>query len=334
LRSFIDTRKTLIKASQFAPFFNVMPMDLTMYYWCLYLSVSRHFTEGNFEHWISEQFLEIANKGRMAQNLRLYWSETEDKLIRVGILSHAKVTTESGETVACYHVHPMYTLLSRALMNDEIWKEARFAVIRQALVWGFDYRTRKSKGWAKVEWDGLDTQHEDHLHNWRATALAWAVQDGKPLAEVERMGVSLVDCVGMVLTRPEWGSPRAVRLLAPHYRAYAEAQIAHDEGDLPHAKALFERNLATEPVAADLDATGILRRCYAKSLLRWGACAAKQMARDGKIPNFEQRMKDVAESWILVCKPENMMNGLAALMAENSGGHREPREPVCRRSGR
>ncbi|KAG7284761.1 hypothetical protein NEMBOFW57_009372 [Staphylotrichum longicolle] len=52
--SFIDTRKTLIKASQFAPFFNVMPKDLTIYYWFLYLSVSRYFTEGNFEHWISE----------------------------------------------------------------------------------------------------------------------------------------------------------------------------------------------------------------------------------------------------------------------------------------
>lgn len=224
------------------------------------------------------------------------------------------------------------------------------------------------------------------------------MEDGKPLAEVERIGVSLVDYVDMVLTRAEWGSPRAARLLAPHYRAYvlravttgllrpgsvptgsdlyailtytrglwelegsainstaeaksalvqaalgavdrwraaggrdlprpqeisyhqlryAEAQIAHDEGDLPRAKALFERNLSTEPVVADLDAAGILRRCYAKSLLRWGACAAEQMARDGKIPDFEQRMKDAAESWILVCKPENMMHGLAALMAEN-----------------
>lgn len=48
LPSFIDFDETLIKATHFAPFWNLMPKDLTLYYWFLYLFASKYHREAAY----------------------------------------------------------------------------------------------------------------------------------------------------------------------------------------------------------------------------------------------------------------------------------------------
>ncbi|KAG7284484.1 hypothetical protein NEMBOFW57_010859 [Staphylotrichum longicolle] len=230
LPSFIDFNATLIKVNQFAPFWNIMPKDLNVYYWFLTLFASKYFQEGTIGNWLSDEWRDVVYDAQMARTLRTHWPGIETKLIQAGILNHATITKKSGATLPAYHIHPLCTLLARATHSPESWANARFAFVRAALLWDPDYKTRGTVDWARLVWDGSPVpQHEDHLHNWRNAALAWAVADGNPEEEVPRMGLSLFDCAYRLVTGVAWSGPRQARMMAPHVAAYLlQAHMAVD----------------------------------------------------------------------------------------------------------
>ena len=216
--SFTDFKTTRVRADQFAPFWNLMPKNLTIYYWFLYLSDSRY-PEYSRTKWISQEFQDFVNNKPMARKLRRYWPDIEKKLINAGILTHATITKKNGVEIPCYHLHPICTLVSRVCMDDRGWREARFAFILQALLWDPGYKSLETE-WAKAEWDDQGPQHDDYLHNWRAIAVGWSIQHGDPLEEVKPMGDNMVDCTYNLAINTAFNNPRQDRLLIPHIRAY------------------------------------------------------------------------------------------------------------------
>jgi hypothetical protein len=221
LPSFVDFDKTLITLDGLAPFWNLMPKDLNMYYWFLYLPVFKNCTEGSLADWLSDEFRDLVHNARMGQMLRVYWPDIETKLIQAGVLSHATITKNNGDEIPCYHVHPVFTLVSRTQLGEKLWDHARFAYVRQALLW--DPNFHKPGGtahWTSVSWDGSGPQHDDLLHNWRAMAVAWSIQDGNPIEEVDRMGATVLHWVYNLILYVTWNNPRQARLLVPHIRTY------------------------------------------------------------------------------------------------------------------
>ncbi|KAL2135253.1 hypothetical protein VTI74DRAFT_9238 [Chaetomium olivicolor] len=222
LPSFIDFDNTLISATQFAPFWTLLPQDLTAYYHFLYLPSTRT-SEGTFADWLSSSFLAALSFSTMSSKLTTHWPSISTKFFAAGILlSEATITRKTTPTpLQVYHLHPLYTLLARAMLTPTAWQRTRFAYIRHTFLWDSDFVTRKTIEWSSLRWDGDATlQHDDHLHNWRFPALHWALQDGDPFAETERMGVTLFDCAyRLVLTLP-WDNPRQARLLVPLLRSY------------------------------------------------------------------------------------------------------------------
>ena len=191
--SFVDFNTASISVVQFAPFWNLMPKDLTIYYVSLSWPLE-NLRQASIHDWRSDESLKLAANTQMGRIVRTHWPDFEAKLIKAGVLNHATITKKNSTTVPCYHIHLLVTLYTRASMDmgSQVWTHTRFAFIRQSLLWdpndlGLD--------WAEVCWNNDPIHpHDDHLHNWRPTAMAWAVQDGNPLQEINRMRVSLFDC--------------------------------------------------------------------------------------------------------------------------------------------
>jgi hypothetical protein len=244
LPSFINFDDTMIQTTHFAPFWNIMPKDLNYYYWFFYLFASKYFQEASYANWISKEWQDIVNDSQMAHTLRAYWPEIESKLIRVGILQHAAITGRDGQQVPCYHVNPVYTLLSRTAVNKGAWKEAKFAYIRQALLWTpsnpfLDDSNRNE--WTGVVWDGME-QHEDLLHNRHAQGMGWANQGGDPEEQVKRMGITLFSLHYRTSVGSWWTKPRQSRLLIPHIRqhlSYVHMIASERPASVPTKRELF-----------------------------------------------------------------------------------------------
>ena len=220
LPSFIDFDETRIGANQFAPFWNLMPKDLTLYYFFFYAFASDYWQEAAYADWISKKWQDYVNRSVPARTLKTHWSDIESKLIRVGILQHAVITQRDGKQMPCYHVHPVYTLLSRTTMSKKAFKGARFAHIRQVLLW----KPRKRGDFYQIEgttvvWDGIE-QNEDYLQNKTAQAMGWAFQDGDPEDQVQRMGVTMFSLHYGHSVGSWWTKPRHRRLLIPLIRKY------------------------------------------------------------------------------------------------------------------
>jgi hypothetical protein len=220
LPSFVNFDETMIAAHQFAPFWNLMPKDLKYYFWFCFVFESEYYQEGAYADWISKKWQDIVDGSQICRKLKTHWSGIESKLIRVGILQHAVITRRDGEQIPCYHIHPVYTLLSRTKITKAAWKEVRFAHIRQVLLW--KSRTQDDSyqnEWISVAWDGIE-QNEDYLHNKTAQAMGWAIQDGDPEEQVQRMGVTMFSSHYSHSVGSWWTRPRHRRLLIPLIRKY------------------------------------------------------------------------------------------------------------------
>ena len=191
-RSFIDIDETLVTLSHFAMFWNLMPQNLDYYYWFLYLSSSASHREGSFGYWITQDFQEYVEKSQTVRTLHRHWPGIESKLLRAGFLEHAIIKMGSGEQCACYHVHPILTLIGRSSLSEDALKEAKFAYVRQMLLWDKPRNDSFTSRVVGADWNGAE-QHEDYVHNLRAVAMAWSL-DGDVTEEVERMGLSVFDC--------------------------------------------------------------------------------------------------------------------------------------------
>ncbi|KAK4186668.1 CHAT domain-protein [Podospora australis] len=247
LPSFIDFNKTFISPVHFAPFWTLMPKDLNVYYWFLYLSSQKYFQEGTYANWVSQEWKDAVSSAQIVC-LKAHWSDVETKLINAGILNAVTITRNNGQQTSCYHVHPIYTLISRSFLREEGWQTARFAYIRQALLWDkayivghiprdkVAYKAKLDAGevasdrdddggegmeWRMIQWDSSQTrQHDDHLYNWRVVAVGWSQQDGKPLEEVEKSGMTIFDLTYRLMTRAVFGNTRQGRLVKPHVHAH------------------------------------------------------------------------------------------------------------------
>ncbi|OAQ59803.1 CHAT domain-containing protein [Pochonia chlamydosporia 170] len=219
LESLSDADATGVTVYHLCPFWNLMPKDLHMYYWFFGLSTYEGVPEYNLKTWLSQNFRRLVEMAPTGQSIRAHWPDMERRLMSMGILSHATITKQNGDSMPCYHVHPIFTLLSRGLLNEAGWKQARFAFVRAAILWDSHDNKYGADNWASVKWDSghQGPQHEDYLYNWRAIALAWSVKDGNPVEEASRMGISLFDCVYRLITDALYGNPRQGRLLIPHF---------------------------------------------------------------------------------------------------------------------
>ncbi|KAL8994420.1 MAG: hypothetical protein Q9169_005607 [Polycauliona sp. 2 TL-2023] len=189
--SFIDFDETLINLNQLAMFWTLMPQNLDYYYWFLYLSFYTSYREGSYGYWITQGFQELVEKAHTGRMLRKNWPNIESKLLRAGILEHAVVKLDNGEQMACYHVHPILTLIGRSYLSEDALEQAQFAYVRQMLLWEKPRDGPHTSRIIGVEWSGAE-QHEDYVHNLRAIAMAWSL-DGNVTEEVERMGLGMFD---------------------------------------------------------------------------------------------------------------------------------------------
>lgn len=199
-----------------APFWNIMPKDLKIY-------KSFLFSYPNFDlavkDWLSEDFVLLINESSLyAQLMSGLWPSVERRLIQTGILSHATIG-QPNEDLPCYHIHPVFTLRSRALLNEKAWNRMRFAFVRAARLW-YSHSIFQTPTWTHVRWDDSGHQHEDLLHNWRVMALAWCVKDGNFLGENLRTSGPLFDCVYQLGAGLVPVIPRLGRLLIPHLTSY------------------------------------------------------------------------------------------------------------------
>lgn len=192
VQSFINLDETRMTLSHLAIFWTLMPQRLDYYYWFLYLSCSMFYGEGSFGYWITQHFRELVEKSQTSRMLRTHWPGIENKLLRAGILEHAIVKMDTGEQRACYHVHPILTLIGRSSLSEEALKEAKFAYVRQMLLWDIPRDGLFTSSVVSTEWNGT-VQHEDYVHNLLAVAMAWSL-DGDVIEEVERLGLSMFDC--------------------------------------------------------------------------------------------------------------------------------------------
>ncbi|KAH7261577.1 hypothetical protein BKA59DRAFT_550073 [Fusarium tricinctum] len=218
--------------SKLAPFWNIMPKDLTMYH-CFWHWFGEFDPEP--ETWLSEAFWR--QHSLEFQVMSWQWRDVERSLIQCGILGHATVGKTNGN-MACYHVHPVFTLLSRAWLSEQQWGRARFAFVRAARLWYSQDRSPPTPDWTHVVW-GSCRQHEDHLYNWRVMALAWCVQDGNTLAEIlceRRPLFSIIYQLGGGIIPV---TPRYSRLLVPHLRSYL-SELYAVTGNLRSTQVLTE----------------------------------------------------------------------------------------------
>jgi hypothetical protein len=176
LPSFIDPSEP-IHLNHFTPFWTLMPKDLAYYYY--YLSGE------NFPKTVRPEdlpkFLETQPETRL---LRKRWLSCESKMLRAGILGKADITKEDGKTMACYHIHPMFTLIARSGLEGDMLRRLHVPFIRQTIHWADE------SSFVSVKWDGT-TQHEDYIHNIRAMALAWSLDSDDLQEEIQTLGVSL-----------------------------------------------------------------------------------------------------------------------------------------------
>ena len=211
--SLTESHDTLIDLSHFAIFWTLMPQNLDYYYWFLYLSYSKYCVEGSFKVWITQEFQDLVEKAQMGRMLHKHWPGIEDKLLRGGFLEHASVKTDTGEESACYHVHPILTLMGRASLSEEALKEAKFGYVRQMLLWDKPRPGSYTSKIVSAEWNGAE-QHEDYVHNMRAVAMAWSL-DGDVTYEVERMGLGMFDLIYTMSMRSLYVNKRQPVLFIP-----------------------------------------------------------------------------------------------------------------------
>ena len=187
-QSFVDLDETGVTLSHLSVFWTLIPQNLDYYYWFLYL-YSVPYREGSYGYWITQDFQELIEKAQTSLMLRKHWPSIESRLLRAGILEHAVIRMSTGEERACYHMHPILTLIGRSCLTEEALREAKFAYVRQMLLWDRLRNGSFTSRFVSVKWNGTE-QHEDYVHNQRAVAMAWSM-DGDVDEEVERMGLSM-----------------------------------------------------------------------------------------------------------------------------------------------
>lgn len=193
-RSMTDFDESMISLGQLSIFWTLMPADLNYYYWFFYLPDLKNFEEGSYTYWISKKFQDTVSKQPMALNLRKYWPGIVEKLVSVGILEKCIIKRADETEFPAYHVHPIFTLLGRQFLNELSLRRAKFGYVRQVLLWDHPLNKTIEAAMASAEWGEIDS-HEDHIHNMKAIAMAFALEDGHIVEEVARMGVSLLHLV-------------------------------------------------------------------------------------------------------------------------------------------
>jgi hypothetical protein len=240
-----------------APFWTILPQSLNCYYWFIVLSLSnRRSQQQAFKNWISAEFQKTVENSAMTAEMREMFPTIRQRWISAGVLEPAVVQGPNGKNVPCYHVHPVFTLLSRSYWGETFWKHFKFAYVRQILLWNIPDAGKEvfTSEFQTVKWGGRE-QHEDYVHNLRVVAMAWSLEDGDWEEEVARMGISLFECVYTMSIHSLHVNRRQPQLFIPHIRK-----------QLLHLNALVSRRPAGVPTSAQLD--GILS--YSLGLQRLG----------------------------------------------------------------
>jgi hypothetical protein len=196
--SIFKSHDSFIHPGQFGSFWTLMPLDLTYYYWFLYLHLSKDFQEGGYSNWISDEFRKVVERSQMALKLKEFWLDISKALIKCGIIQPAVIHREDSSELQCYHVHPIFTIIAR-MVKEKQRKLAQYAYVRQFILWGRLNESEDLPAMINAEWGG-SLRHEDYVHNLNAVALLSSINDGDLDEEVERMGLSLFDIVSMNTT--------------------------------------------------------------------------------------------------------------------------------------
>jgi len=190
-------RGSLVMPAQVAPFWTIAPRDPRHYYWFLFLESMSMFQEGSYATWLTEDFRIAVGKFEEAQRINMHWGFIFDRFISAGLAERATMKTSEGTDIACYHLHPMVTLVARAWAPQERWPSIKFAFVRQFLLW-----VPKASPYAdmheisSIMWDGL-VRHDDYVENLKVMATAFSLEGPGFEDEVKRMGMSLFDLVHM-----------------------------------------------------------------------------------------------------------------------------------------
>ena len=103
------------------------------------------------------------------------------------------------------------------MLAEEAWEQAKFAYVKQFVLWGHPDGVRGHPEFKSVEWNDI-LQHEDHTNNVKAVASAWALDGGDIQEEMEKTGITMFDVVQMNTIRSLYINERQPQLLLPLIR--------------------------------------------------------------------------------------------------------------------
>jgi hypothetical protein len=103
------------------------------------------------------------------------------------------------------------------MLAEEAWEQAKFAYVKQFVLWGHPGGVRGHPEFKSVEWNDI-LQHDDHANNVKAVASAW-VLDGRDIQEeMEKTGITMFDVVQMNTIRSLYINERQPQLPPPLIR--------------------------------------------------------------------------------------------------------------------
>jgi len=127
LPSFIDPMEPF-HLNHLSAFWTLLPEDLGYYF---FLLSDRAFPVSIRPEELSGYLDEDID----TRVLRKRWPIYVARMLDAGILEHATMTTKSGRKIACYHIHPIFTLIARSRLTGNGLKSCYNPYIRQLLYW-------------------------------------------------------------------------------------------------------------------------------------------------------------------------------------------------------
>ncbi|EGS19508.1 uncharacterized protein CTHT_0049780 [Thermochaetoides thermophila DSM 1495] len=177
-----------ITATDLAPFWTLMPLNLTMYYGALHLPNEN---DMKMSEWCSDETGQKVLALPVIKEFQRLWPEVARDLRLAGILDDARIVRRNGSASDAYHIHPLFTLLARAFKPLDERSTARRAYVWQIISWQQNIGENRANERDRLGWF-QEVQDEDHLYNWRFVALRWARELGEAdsAREFRRAGAS------------------------------------------------------------------------------------------------------------------------------------------------
>ncbi|TAQ86721.1 hypothetical protein B7494_g4952 [Chlorociboria aeruginascens] len=176
-------------------FWNVMPQDLRSFYWFVMLpmlkdEVRRTYEEITLANWEDERFLGLLRGSLKNLGYETKFQAMINGFLHSSILTPATMKRPNGSTADAYHINPVFTLLIRELLTENLRPIIQTAFVHSYII-GQGLMTEEIDSVPRIFWDD-EAQHQDHSTNNLMVAFTHSL-DEDIVAEIERHGLSTTE---------------------------------------------------------------------------------------------------------------------------------------------